>query len=87
MNIKPISDLRNYGKVVEEVAPDKPVFLTKNGSGAYVLMSINDYEGFEQYKAEQRLKEEILLGLKSGEEHGWINGEELFKELRAKHDL
>ncbi|NLV49815.1 MAG: prevent-host-death protein, partial [Clostridiales bacterium] len=32
-NIKPISELRNYGEVLRDVAIGSPVFLTKNGHG------------------------------------------------------
>ena len=35
-NIKPVSDLRNYGEVLRDVAVGQPVFLTKNGHGRYV---------------------------------------------------
>ena len=31
--IKPVSDLRNYGEVLRDVAVGQPVFLTKNGHG------------------------------------------------------
>ena len=30
-NIKPVSDLRNYNKLLEQVTSDEPVFLTKYG--------------------------------------------------------
>ena len=29
--IKPVSDLRNYNEVLQDVADESPVFLTKNG--------------------------------------------------------
>jgi antitoxin Phd len=43
-NIKPVSDLRNYNKVLRDIAKGEPVFLTKNGRGRYVLVDITDYE-------------------------------------------
>ena len=42
--IKPISDLRSYNAVLNDVELGAPVFLTKNGRGRYVIMDINDYE-------------------------------------------
>lgn len=42
--IKPISDLRNYNTVLNDVENGSPVFLTKNGRGKYVLMDIDEYE-------------------------------------------
>lgn len=45
MNIRPVSDLRNhYGDVEREVAESGPVFLTKNGYGSMVVMSIEQFE-------------------------------------------
>ena len=43
--IKPVSELRNYPDVLKEVKAGVPVYLTKNGSGRYVLMDIADYAG------------------------------------------
>ena len=36
--IKPVSDLRNYPEVLKSVGEGTPVYLTKNGTGRYVLM-------------------------------------------------
>ncbi len=60
MNIKPVSDLRNYNQVLNEVTHDQPVFLTKNGRGKYAVIDIEDYD---------RLKAslEILEQLKKAE--------------------
>ena len=45
MVIRPVSDLRNHYKDVECEARERgPVFLTKNGYGSMVLMSIEQYE-------------------------------------------
>ncbi len=44
INIRPISDLRNKFKEVEEqVQKDGPVFLTKNGYGSMVVMTVEQY--------------------------------------------
>ena len=50
-NITPVSELRNYGQVLEKVKPSSPVYLTKNGHGVYSLHSIEDDEEFEKAKA------------------------------------
>lgn len=46
ISIRPVSDLRNHFPEIEEtvIASDAPVFLTKNGYGTMVLMSIEQYE-------------------------------------------
>lgn len=45
MNIRPVSDLRNhYSEVERDVRDSGPVFLTKNGYGSMVVMSMEQFE-------------------------------------------
>jgi PHD/YefM family antitoxin component YafN of YafNO toxin-antitoxin module len=60
--ILPISDLRNYTDVLNQVDVNKPVYLTRNGRGTYVISKIDDYDHDET--AEELLKE-IQKGEKS----------------------
>ncbi len=43
--IKPISDLRNKSNEISELAnnSDEPIFITKNGEGDLVVMSMSHY--------------------------------------------
>lgn len=43
--IKPISDLRNRSNEISKIANDsnEPIFITKNGKGDLVVMSMNHY--------------------------------------------
>ena len=44
MNIRPISDLRNKFAEIERAVKDgNPVYLTKNGYGTMVVLSIEEY--------------------------------------------
>lgn len=44
IQIKPVSDLRNKFSDIEKIVNDgEPVFLTKNGYGSMVVMSIEAY--------------------------------------------
>ena len=45
-SIRPVSDLRNhFAEIAKEVQENKePVFLTKNGVGSLVVMSMESYE-------------------------------------------
>ena len=45
MNIRPVSDLRNKCPEIENIVMNsgKPVFLTKNGYGSMVVMSLEQY--------------------------------------------
>ena len=67
--IKPVSELRNYPDVLKSVKVGEPVYLTKNGTGRYVLIDIADYAAVE---AAERLGRDLALGRLSGETQGWI---------------
>lgn len=75
--IKPVSDLRNdFGGIEKIVAKGDPVFLTKNGRGTMVVMSIEKYESLtpdieamldeadaEAAKNSKRLTEDEVFGV------------------------
>ena len=73
-NIKPISDLRSYTAVLDEVAKGSPVFLTKNGRGRYVIQDIADYENNE---AERTLLSQLEYGRRSAQDQGTLTTEQL----------
>ena len=56
-NIKPVSDLRNYNEVLNDITVGEPVFLTKNGRGRYAILDIKEYE---KLHAELKLVSELL---------------------------
>ena len=68
--IRPISDLRNnFTKISETVhSDDEPVFLTKNGVGDMVVMSLDHYEKqlarLELYQKLSEAQDEIKSGAK-----------------------
>ena len=84
-NIKPVSDLRNYGEVLRDVAVGQPVFLTKNGHGRYAVLDMEEYRQYEKLLAMQKLMAELDLGRRSGEEQGYIPAEDVFAELGARY--
>lgn len=63
--IKPVTDLRNYGEVLREVAPGRPVFLTRNGRGRYAVVDIEDWDRVE---AARTLVSELDRGRASAEQ-------------------
>lgn len=85
-NIKPISDLRNYSAVLQDVAVGDPVYLTKNGRGCYAIVDITELEDYEKTKAALRLMCELEKGRKSGEENGWLSDNDVRERFRAKAD-
>ena len=68
--IAPVSELRNYGQVLEMVKPSSPVYLTKNGHGVYSLHSIEDDETYEKAKAVVSLMTELAKGFGTGGDFG-----------------
>lgn len=81
LQIRPISDLRNHfadiSKLVHETS--EPVFLTKNGYGDIIVMSIEAYERMKlQSEMYIKLKEE--LEAKAIEKR--LRNKELFSTLR-----
>lgn len=81
-NIKPISELRNYGELLREVTVGSPVFLTKNGHGRYAVMDMHDYE---KMQTTLELMNEIAKGRRSGEEQGWIDADVVESRLGIPH--
>ncbi len=67
--IKPISDLRNKSNEISKLAhsSDQPIFITKNGEGDLVVMSIS-------YYSKLQLKLELLSKL-SVAQNQRINGD------------
>ena len=84
-SIKPVSDLRNYGEVLRDVAVGQPVFLTKNGHGRYVVIDMEDYREYEKMKAMNWLMGELDKGRISGEHDGWLPVEQVFDDLEGRY--
>ncbi len=82
--IKPVSDLRNYNTVLDQVSVGTPVYLTVNGRGRYTIRDIADDEEFEKAKAMLRLMCELNEGRRSGEEEGWVSEADVRARFQAK---
>ncbi len=83
MRIRPISDLRNkFTEIEKSISDNEPVFLTKNGYGAMVLMSIDRFEMYENGIGDIDLK---LLEADYQAEHSdkRLTHEEVFAKLRG----
>lgn len=79
--IAPVSDLRNYGTILEKVDSGSPVYLTRNGRGAYSIRTIEDEENFQKAEAMIQLMCELNAGIRSGEEDGWISEDDFKRHL------
>lgn len=69
--IKPISDLRNKSNEISNLANSsrEPIFITKNGEGDMVVMSLNNYNKI-QLKLELLSKLSVAQEQKSGGDKG-----------------
>ncbi len=83
--IRPMADLRDTGKISELCyQKNEPVFITKNGSGHLVVMSMETYDKqlglLDIYRrlgaAEKQLEQGVPL----------LEGDEVFSRLRRKHE-
>lgn len=85
MQIIPIKDLRDTNKISDLCnESNEPIFITKNGYGDMVVMSIKTYEE----KLERiEMYESILNGLANVEEVKIRDGVSALKELKAKYEL
>lgn len=83
--IRPITDLRNTNEISELCHKEKePIFITKNGYGDLVVMSIETYEKqlalLNVYQKLAEAEEQIKQG------ESLLDGKEVFKKLRKKYN-
>lgn len=82
--IRPVSDLRNNFAEISRIVHDvgEPVFLTKNGYGDMVVMSVEQYEEFRQ---ERRIDAALQEADKEARENPVrYDFEEVSSKLRKK---
>ena len=82
--IRPITDLRNTNDISEIChKQNEPIFITKNGYGDLVIMSIETYERqmfiVDVYKKLHEAEMQVTNGVPL------LEGEEAFKKLRGKY--
>ena len=82
INIKPVSDLRNnYTEIEAIVKEGEAVYLTKNGQGTMVVMSIEHYSMLTEDRIEYKLDEADMMAQGDSTRLG---GDEIFAEARAR---
>jgi prevent-host-death family protein len=67
--IKPISDLRNRAKELSRLCHDsgEPIFITRNGEGDMVLMSLAAYERLQAQLELYRMLDEAEADVAAGD--------------------
>ena len=83
-SIRPISDLRNRAGEISELChrEDEPVFITRNGKGDMVVMSLAHYERLNNLLELYRKLGEAEFLDASGEKG--ITHKEVMKKMRRK---
>lgn len=84
--IAPVSDLRNYGNVLEKVSTGSPVYLTRNGHGAYSIRNMEDEESFQKAEAMIQLLCELNAGIRSAEDEGWVSEEDFRSHFKNRRN-
>lgn len=80
-NIKPISDLRNYTAVINEVSYGQRVYLTRNGHGEYAIIDMKELDELDKKKALYELMSKLEVAEESIRTEGTVPAEEVEKEL------
>lgn len=81
--IRPITDLRNTMEISELChSKNEPIFITKNGYGDLVVMSIETYE---REIALADVYKKLFVAEKQVQDGALLDGQEVFAKLRKKH--
>ena len=81
--IRPITDLRNTTEISELChKKNEPIFITKNGYGDMVIMSMETYE---RNMALSNIYEKLAVAEKQIQNGELLDGEDVFANLRAKY--
>jgi len=83
-HIRPITDLRNTNEISELChKQNEPIFITKNGYGDLVIMSMETYERklalVEVYKKLAEAEDQVAKGVLL------LDGEEIFAKLKKRY--
>ena len=82
ISIRPVSDLRNKFPQLEKTVMEsnEPAFLTKNGYGTMVLLSIEQYSALTD-DTERKLDEADAAAVKSDKRY---SADEVFSRVRSR---
>ena len=84
MQIVPIRDLRNTNEISERCKKtNEPIFITKNGYGDMVLMSMGTYQRTVAMSEVYRKLMEAETELAAGQA---VDGKSAFADLRARYE-
>ena len=80
-SIKPVSALKNYTSIVNEVSSGNRIYFTKHGHGQCALVDIAELDDLDKQKALLQLLTKLAEAKLSVREEGTISADALEKEL------
>lgn len=78
-SILPISDLRNYTDVLKDVDANQRVYLTRNGRGAYAIMTIQEADELDRFHATVAVVSDLHKAEAQADNEGWVSDDEVRK--------
>lgn len=80
-SIKPISDLKNYTAIINQVSYGNRVYLTKNGHGQCALIDMKELDELDRKVALLKLMAKLTEAKISVGKSGTVSADDLEKEL------
>ena len=86
-NIKPISELKNYTSIINQVSYGNRIYLTKNGHGQCAIIDMKELDELDKQKALLTLMTKLNEAKESVEREGTISADDLEAELGVWHEV
>lgn len=80
-NIQPISELKNYTSIINQVSYGNRIYLTKNGHGQCAIIDMKELDELDKQKALLTLMTKLNEAKASVNREGTISADDLEKEL------
>jgi hypothetical protein len=80
-NIKPISELKNYTSIINQVTYGNRIYLTKNGHGQCAIIDMKELDELDKQRALMQLMTRLNDAKTSVQEEGTISSDDLEAEL------
>ena len=75
--------LRNYTDILKQVDVSKRVYLTRNGHGEYGILTMDEIDELDRYRAAYQLISKLKKSEERANLEGWIPSEDVEKELEV----
>ena len=80
-NIQPISELKNYTSIINQVSYGNRIYLTKNGHGQCAIIDMKELDELDKQKALLTLMKKLNEAKESVDREGTVSADDLEAEL------